>query len=268
MDLFSGIGGFSLAAKLVGISTTQFVEINPYCQKVLAKNFPKVPIHSDVKTFTTRSGGFDLVTAGIPCQPHSLAGKRKGSADSRDLWGETFRVFCEARPKWLLLENVPGILSSNNGNFFRGILRDLTSVGYDIQWDIVSCRSVGGCHLRKRLWLIATHPKSGERNAPRDQEPQTRSDQTFISSVDTTRGDYGAVKPRVCRGNDGFSDRLVRPYLMPPNDIHKRLFYATDTKNRVDRKDRLMALGNAIVPEVAVIILKRMILSTYWVSPK
>jgi DNA (cytosine-5)-methyltransferase 1 len=86
LDLFSGIGGFSLAAQWVGgIETTQFVEINPFCQKVLTKNFPGVPIYDDIAKFTANAGDYDLITAGFPCQPHSEAGKRKASEDDRDL---------------------------------------------------------------------------------------------------------------------------------------------------------------------------------------
>jgi len=156
LDLFSGIGGFALAAQMVGgIETRQFVEIDPFCQKVLAKNFPGVPIHDDATTFTTEPGRFDLVTGGFPCQPHSHAGKRQASSDDRDLWPELYRIICEVQPKWIVLENVVGLLSSEAGRFFRGVLWDLAKAGFDAEWSVVSAAAVGACHLRKRIWIVA-----------------------------------------------------------------------------------------------------------------
>jgi DNA (cytosine-5)-methyltransferase 1 len=111
IDLFSGIGGFSLAATWAGIKPVQFVENDEYCQKVLKKNFPEVPIHGDIKTFKGSAGSADIVSGGFPCQPFSLAGQRRGSEDDRALWPEMLRVIKEVRPSWAICENVPGIIS-------------------------------------------------------------------------------------------------------------------------------------------------------------
>ena len=160
LDLFSGIGGFALAAHWVGgIETTQFVEIDTFCQKVLAKNFPGVPIHGDIRTFTASAGDYDIITGGFPCQPHSLAGKKLASKDSRDLWPELYRIICAVRPKGIVLENVPGLLSSESGRFFRGVLWDLAKAGYDAEWAIISCADLGGSHKRERVWIVA-YPRS------------------------------------------------------------------------------------------------------------
>lgn len=113
LDLFSGIGGFALAARWMGWETVQFVELDKFCQRVLEKNFPGVPIHGDIKTFdgTRFRGAVDIVTGGFPCQPFSTAGKRKGKADDRYLWPEMLRVIGEARPTFVVGENVAGIIS-------------------------------------------------------------------------------------------------------------------------------------------------------------
>ena len=104
LDLFSGIGGFALAAKWAGYETIQFVEIDPFCHKVLKKHWPDVPIHSDIKTFdvTKYNGSIDLITGGFPCQPYSVAGKRLGKADDRALWPEMLRIISEIRPAWVI----------------------------------------------------------------------------------------------------------------------------------------------------------------------
>src|SRR5690242_14537733 len=103
LDLFSGIGGFSLAAGWAGFTTVQFCEIDPFCQKVLAKNFPGVPIHDDIRTLAGESlGPIDLITGGFPCQPFSVAGKRRGADDDRHLWPEMARLVGECRPRWVL----------------------------------------------------------------------------------------------------------------------------------------------------------------------
>lgn len=112
LDLFSGIGGFSLAASWLGVETVGFVEIDPWCQKVLAKNFPGVAIHGDIKSFDGREySGVDIVTGGFPCQPFSAAGRRTGREDPRYLWPEMLRVIGESRPSYVMVENSPRIRS-------------------------------------------------------------------------------------------------------------------------------------------------------------
>src|SRR5689334_7839605 len=110
LDLFSGIGGFALAARWAGFETFLFCEIDPFCQKVLNKNFPKVPIFGDIKFLSVQYHQVDILTAGFPCQPFSVAGKQKGKNDDRYLWPETFRIIKLSHPHWLILENVPGII--------------------------------------------------------------------------------------------------------------------------------------------------------------
>lgn len=159
-SLFSGIGGLELGLEEAGMSVAWQVERDAYCQGVLAKNWPTVPRHGDITTFDpTTWPQVDLVCGGFPCQPHSVAGLRKGDEDERDLWGEMVRVLRQARPRWLVAENVPGLLSTAvsgvRGAFFGRVLRDLADLGFAARWDVLSAAGVGAPHLRKRVFLVA-----------------------------------------------------------------------------------------------------------------
>ena len=264
LDTFAGIGGFSYAAeKLVGgFETTQFIEINPYCQKILNKHWSHVPIHDDITTFTAKPREFDVITGGFPCQDISVAGLQKGiTKETRSgLFYELIRVIRMVRPKFVVLENVAAILN-------RGldiVLRELSEAGYDAEWAVISASSLGACHQRSRWWLVA-YPDSKrlqrtsegrvsrERLRPNTSRhiqttPDSFSTRTQIqheqrgSSVWTMPSSYGKKgstlsrnwqayesKPCLCRGDDGLS-----------NWTH-----------------RLKALGNSIVPQVAAIPLQR-----------
>ena len=159
LDGFAGIGGFSYAAhKIVGgFETTQFIEIDKFCQKLLAKRFPNIPIHDDVRTFTANLGEFDVLCSGFPCQDISVAGLQKGiTKETRSgLFFEVIRIIRMVRPKFIVLENVAAIL--NNG--LDIVLGELSEAGYDAEWAIVSCEDMGGCHRRQRWWCVA-YPNS------------------------------------------------------------------------------------------------------------
>ena len=158
LDGFAGIGGFSYAAhKIVGgFETTQFIEIDKFCQKLLAKRFPNIPIHDDVRTFTANLGEFDVFCSGFPCQDISVAGLQKGITKKTrsGLFFEVIRIIRMVRPKFVVLENVAAIL--NNG--LDIVLGELSEAGYDAEWAIVSCEDMGGCHRRQRWWCVA-YPK-------------------------------------------------------------------------------------------------------------
>jgi DNA-cytosine methyltransferase len=169
LDTFSGIGGFSYAAeKLVGgFETTQFIEIDPYCQKVLNKHWPNVPIHNDITTFTARPFQFDAVCGGFPCQDLSVAGKRAGiTKESRSgLFYELMRVIRMVRPKYVILENVAAIL--NNG--LDIVLGELSEAGYDAEWAVISASSLGACHRRSRWWLVAYPNNDGSSSSEKSR---------------------------------------------------------------------------------------------------
>lgn len=168
LSLFSGIGGIDLAAHWAGFSTIALVERDEYCQKVLAKNFPGVPIYDDVTTFdgTRYRGRTDLISAGFPCQPHSLAGSRKASGDERDLWSEVVRILSETRPRWFLGENVSGLFSSESGAFFGRILNDLEQIGYRVGWTMYGASDVGAVHRRNRVFIVAYRKEFGSDGKP------------------------------------------------------------------------------------------------------
>ena len=169
LDTFAGIGGFSYAAeKLVrGFETTQFVEIDPYCQKILKKHWPHVPIHDDIKTFTAYPGQYDVITGGFPCQDISTAGHQKGITKKTrsGLFYELMRVIRLVRPKYVILENVAAIL--NNG--LDIVLGELSEAGYDAEWAVISASSLGACHRRSRWWLVAYPNDNGSSSSEKSR---------------------------------------------------------------------------------------------------
>ena len=161
LDLFSGIGGFSLGLESTGFfKTISFVEKDKFCQKVLRKNFPNVPIEDDVRNVKGEKYRADVVTGGFPCQPFSVAGKRRGTDDDRFLWDETIRIVSETKCKWFIGENVEGIINIQDGMVFRQIHDDLESEGFETQSLIIPASSTGAFHQRKRVWIIGCNEKN------------------------------------------------------------------------------------------------------------
>ena len=158
LDLFSGIGGFALGARWAGIEFDghYFSEIEGYAAGVYQKRFPEAKALGDVRDVDYRElpeGGW-IVAAGFPCQPHSVAGKRQGSKDKRDLWPECARMLRELRPRIAVFENVPGLFVSDGGRFFNRILSDISEGGYDAEWQTISASRIGAPHIRNRVWLL------------------------------------------------------------------------------------------------------------------
>jgi DNA (cytosine-5)-methyltransferase 1 len=157
-SLFSGIGGLDLGLERAGLEIKWQVERDPYCRKVLAKHWPDVPCYEDVTTLTGEElEPVDVICGGFPCQPVSVAGTQKGTDDERWLWPEFNRLLRILRPRYAILENVPGLFTVQHGKIFGAILRDLHEGGYDAEWDCLSAADVGAPHLRKRVFIIATN---------------------------------------------------------------------------------------------------------------
>lgn len=217
-SLFSGIGGLDLGLERAGMKVVWQVEKDPYCQKVLKKHWPEVPCYGDIKEidFTTLPP-VDLICGGFPCQPVSCAGKRQGDKDERWLWPEFYRAICETYPRWVLVENVVGLLSAEDGRLFGGILGALAASGYDAEWRVVPSGTLRE-HKRNRVFLLA-YP-NGE------------------CSLDTSKRFsslrlFGGVLPETLR------ERPSEPAILGmANDVPHRM-------------DRLKCLGNAVVPQVA-----------------
>lgn len=159
MALFAGAGGGILAGKLLGWNLVCAVENNAHCQRVLAArmrdgSLPEAPIWDDIKTFDGNHwrGRVDVISAGFPCQPFSVAGRQQGDVDERNLWPETIRVVREVGPRYVFLENSSNLLTFG---YFGRILADLAQSGYDARWDCLPASAVGANHERDRLWIVA-----------------------------------------------------------------------------------------------------------------
>jgi len=159
LDLFSGCAGFTYAASLLGsqVQTVQFVEIDPKAQEVIQANYPGIPIHDDITTFNAEPGRYDLITAGFPCQDISAANSKGLGLDGKrsGLFFEIIRIVRQCRPSYILLENVPALLSSNGGRDMGAVLWALSQVGYDAEWEVIPAIAVGANHIRERLWIVA-----------------------------------------------------------------------------------------------------------------
>jgi len=222
-SLFSGIGGFDLAAEWCGWDNVFQVEIDPFCQRVLQKNFPNAQRFSDIREFDGLQfrGTIDVLSGGFPCQPYSTAGQRRGAADDRALWPEMLRVVAEIQPAWIVCENVAGIRNMGLEN----MLSDLEALGYETAVFVVPACAVGCDTLRTRVWVVA-HSNSLRELQPNRGIPNIRG-----------RAAYSSLQ------NIG-----VRPF--PDKSSLSRTAYGLP--GRVDgRGKRIKSLGNAIVPQVA-----------------
>lgn len=153
LDLFSGIGGFALAAQWAGFQTIGFSEIDPFCQRVLSKHWPHIRQYGSVNNIHNLNFGkpIDLITGGFPCQPFSMAGKQQGRNDERYLWPAFRRIINTNQPHWVVAENVPGIIKLE----LDEILDDLENEGYETQTFIIPACAVGAPHRRERVWIVA-----------------------------------------------------------------------------------------------------------------
>ena len=237
LDLFSGIGGFALAAQWAGIETVAFCEIDDFACKVLNKNFPCIPVHRDIRELDgSLYAGIDLITGGYPCQPFSTAGKRKGADDPRHLWPEMFRVIQQARPTWVVCENVAGHITMG----LDAVLSDMESLGYAGQAVVIPACAKDAPHERKRVWIIFN------------------SNSVDAIGVERPSGEDFQTKEReTSQGEQERDDRFVKlepRAITPRGDTYARALRIMDgIPNRVDRNK---ALGNAIVPQVAYEVLR------------
>ena len=269
LDLFSGIGGFALAAGWAGFKTIGFCEIEPYCQAVLKKHWPQVPIHPDIRKLRGGGGGnLALLTGGFPCQPYSVAGKRRGKEDHRHLWQEMLRVIKEARPAWVLGENVVGIVNME----LDQVCSDLEAEGYAVWPLVIPACAVDAPHRRDRVWIVGNSKFNGHSPSERQRgllyksEKQTREIEERQSSGASSSSENVAdsVSQRGCGGNpEGqYAENAGQPSQCPGNNGSRMASWlAEPSVGRVangirNRSHRIKGLGNAIVPQVAYQILK------------
>jgi DNA (cytosine-5)-methyltransferase 1 len=156
-SLFSGIGGFDLAATWMGWENVFQCEKEEFCQRVLRYYWPKAKLYGNVREFdaTVYRGAIDVLSGGFPCQPFSVAGKRKGTADDRYLWPEMCRIINEVRPRWVVGENVLGLLNWRRGMVFEQVHADLEAAGYEVWTYILPAAGIGAPHRRERVWIVA-----------------------------------------------------------------------------------------------------------------
>jgi DNA (cytosine-5)-methyltransferase 1 len=241
LDLFSGIGGFALAAKWVGISTVGFCELDEPCIKVLKKNFPGVHIHKDIKSLNgEKYEKVDIITGGYPCQPFSVAGSQKAQEDDRHLWPEMRRVIAQAKPKWVVCENVLGHIRLG----LDDVLFDLESLGYSTQSFVVPAVAAGANHRRDRVFIVAYSSSHG-----RNESSATGSNGT-ANGGSAKRGDKdsdnerrGSVWAGVDWGCNQAGGRGTKP---PPLRVDDGL---------PGRMDRNKMLGNAVDPRIVKTLL-------------
>ena len=189
LDLFSGLGGFSLGLESTGFfETIAFVEKDQFCQKVLKKNFKNIPIEGDIRNVKGDRYKADVITGGFPCQPFSVAGKRKGTDDDRYLWDETIRVVRECKPKWFIGENVEGLINIQDGMVLRQVQNDLEEEGFQVQCLIIPASGIGAWHQRKRIWIIGYNVSNSNTRfgIGENQEIQTRGNTSTNGSKDVS----------------------------------------------------------------------------------
>ena len=196
LDLFSGIGGFSLGLERAGMKTTAFCEIEPHCQRVLAKNWPTIPVHENIKDIDCEKfkGSIDLVCGGFPCQDISIAGKNAGiGGEKSGLWTEFKRVINEVRPKYAIIENVAALL----GRGLNVVLKDLAEIGYDATWTTLDAKYFGTPNRRRRVYIFAVRDgipadcdplKFTERNSPECRESMELVEKGFKWNFEAGEG--------------------------------------------------------------------------------
>ena len=198
LDLFSGIGGFSLGLHSTGIfDTIKFVEFDEFCQKVLKKNYPNVPIEGDIKNVKGKEFEADIVVGGFPCQPFSVAGKQKGRDDNRYLWPEMFRLIKEIKPEFVIGENVQGLVNLQNGMVLRQVQDDLEGEGFEVQCFLIPASGIGAWHQRFRVWIVAHSKHNGYLAAEsRCNEKKNRDEKKNGEDINTSRKFIGTSTNR------------------------------------------------------------------------
>ena len=226
LDLFSGIGGFSLGLERAGMETVAFCEVDKEKQTVLRKRFPAVEIHEDIRSLNY-DGHIDLICGGYPCQPFSVAGKQKGSKDKRHLWPEMLKQIRKHRPAWVIGENVKGHI--NKG--LDRVLSDLEDLGYSTRAFCISAKAIGANHGRERVWIVAHSSSDGryestltrgdgetDEHIPQRQDEDSHYEgrsslRSLLEGTGYSPWGWGAKPPEI-RVDDGLPNRMDRNRMM------------------------------------------------------
>jgi DNA (cytosine-5)-methyltransferase 1 len=258
LDLFSGIGGFSLGLERAGpFQTVAFCEQDDFCQAVLRKHWPDVPIYDDVRTIDTdRLGRIDLICGGFPCQPWSVAGQQRGAEDDRDLWPVMASLIEKLRPRWVIGENVRGFVNEPLG--LKRSLSDLEGFGYQAVPLVIPACAVDAPHRRDRVWIVAHATQlqrngCGEHSEPRERQVSKsgkRGSADDVADADSTLAQGGRLPSGIHAqhadadsGGNAVGGETSFQWLPEPR--------VGRVANGISRRvDRLRALGNAVVPQV------------------
>ena len=276
VDLFSGIGGFSLGLHRSDprFKTIAFCEIEPFCQEVLKQNFPGVTLYNDIKDTKINEPTF-LVCGGFPCQGFSQAGLQRGTEDDRYLWGEMFDVIKHTKPRWVIAENVRGIVTTQDGLAFNTVHTDLESEGYEVQAFNIPAIGKGAWHKRERIWFIAANTNSGEQFGCNDASGIHQTEQQWmVGNEEKDRNKVWSETERCSEVSGSFQDATNTDSIgtqipiegkftteqMSGSEceeswwqIESRLRgvpYGITTGVDKDRTKRLKALGNGVVPQI------------------
>ncbi len=255
LSLFSGAGGGLLGTKLLEWKHCGYVEYDDYCQRIIAQRIEdgildEAPIFCDIRAFIGEgyadaySGMVDVVTAGFPCQPFSIAGKKTGSDDDRNMWPQTIDVICRVRPEFVLLENVPGLLAHE---YSQQIFRDLAESGFECRWRVLSAAELGAPHKRDRLWIAADNKSNRcrQRRAGRSVRNGAGIRKQTVQIADTIGNELREQSRRRNGTRRSNTTELKYPGWWELKSDVGRVAYGV-----ANRVDRLKALGNGQVPIV------------------
>ena len=261
LDLFAGIGGFTLGFHLAGIETTMFCEIDKDAQKVLEKNFPGIPIHGDIRTLKYHVSQFDIICGGFPCQDISFAGKREGiiNGERSSLWKEYARIIDEVKPKYVVIENVEYLRKNGLGV----VLGDLSKMGFDAEWHDIPATTVGLPHQRERLFIIAHHRSLGlYAHSKQDRHVQTdqkREDTKVYPEGKKCITEPVEIRPLFSR-RDFEIDKDTKAFRMSSVlSLRRVLDGVPQGLDERRRKTRIKQLGNSVVPYIAELIGRRIV---------
>ena len=260
LSLFSGAGGGVLGTQLLGWETIGYVEYNEYCQRVIRQRIEdgcldNAPIFSDVNTFISEGyadaykGMVGVISAGFPCQPFSVAGKKAAKDDPRNCWPQTLDIIRRVRPRYCLLENVGGLLSRKH-RYFETILKDLAESGYDARWKVISAAEVGGPHKRDRLWIVAHANHSRKLQSEGSKQDKWRWAGYDGEEVSDTSSERLEGRELPIREEEAYAPTGSTCWWHTEPRVGR---VADGVAHRVDR---LKALGNGQVPAVAATAFK------------
>lgn len=259
-SLFSGIGGFDLAAHWCEIKTLWQVEKDPYCQEVLRQHFPGSRLYEDIKKINIEAlQKVAIISGGFPCQPFSHAGKRKGKDDDRYLWPETLKIIEEVRPAYFIGENVPGIISLA----LDDVLASLEKQGYFTETFILPACAMGAWHKRDRVWIIAMLKDRFGGGSPSEIRTRWKKVEKQIALLSNTDG-WGWQEPGPFGKCSNKKEDKTWETASIADGCLSNIWQSEPKVDRVangipKRVDRIKALGNAIVPQLAFIIFKAII---------